>query len=189
MSIRPTSTRTIGPTPSPTAQAVTVRTCRTSVYGRLGPNWRNRSIGVGPLAFAWLRAAAREPAGDFRKHPGGGYDAVKELVVIRTDSTATVSIPRFEWPYVALLYDPTASPSGQHHRWWLMSDGERADTFRACRAGESPYGSGPTQYNGGFIVDGPRCVALDIQVENSPPKRVVASFGMGPVCPLESNRG
>ena len=165
-----------------------VRTCESAVYGQLAPNWMTRSVVVGPLAFAGLKNAARERARDFQRRPGG-YDAVKELVVIRTGSTATVSIPRFEWKYVAFLYDPAASPSGNRGRWWLISDGERAVTFRACRQGESPYGSGPTQYNGGFIVDGPRCVALDVRIGDQMPKRVVVSFGTGsPVCPLELER-
>ncbi len=79
----------------------------------------------------------------------------------------------------SLLYDPERfEPSGGYE----VSDGERAVTFKACPKGEALIGppTSPTQFPGGFIVAGPRCVPLEVWVgTDAARKQRVLSFGAG----------
>jgi hypothetical protein len=78
----------------------------------------------------------------------------------------------------SLLYNPKAfwQPRG-----YEVSHGELAVIFQACSEGEASLGPphGATQFNGGFIVAGSRCVALTAWIGNRAPRRIVLSFGAG----------
>jgi len=83
-----------------------------------------------------------------------------------------VTIPPSEQGHIALQYDPTVFDSRQ------LADGETTVTFRACAQGEGQW-PGPTQFNGGFLVDGPQCATLAVKVGNGSQKGIDVAFGRG----------
>jgi hypothetical protein len=171
----PAAPTTAAPAP-PGPPGAFVRTCEDSVYGDLGDGWRKRSVVVGPLAFVALRYAATQPAVDFRPR-GGRYQGLKVLVVVEVGATVTLVVPPAERRHLALLYDPAAWREDNHYR---IADGDPAVTFRSCPPGQTPLGASGTQFNGGFLVDGPRCATLEVATPAwKAPRRVTVSFGAG----------
>jgi hypothetical protein len=167
---------TVAPTrPSGPAGAF-VRTCESSVYGDLGDGWRKRSVVVGPLAFVALRYAATQPAVDFRRR-GGRYQGLKVLAVVKSGATVTLTVPAAERRHLSLLYDPAAWKEDNRYR---LADGGTAVTFRSCPPAQTPLGADGTQFNGGFLVAGPRCATLEVSTPRwRTPRRVTVSFGAG----------
>jgi hypothetical protein len=161
-----------------------VRTCETNVYGTLNPRrWRKHSIVAGPLAFWYAREYAEAPASFFRPARGSSdrYEGLKLLVLIRPDAVATVIVPESERHDVALLYNPAAWNDRNEYR---IEDGDSAVRFEACKKGETIGTGSPlnemTQFNGGFLVAGVRCVPLDVLVRGQPRAiHVTLSFGAG----------
>jgi hypothetical protein len=171
----PAAATTAAPAP-PGSPGAFVRTCQDSVYGDLGDGWRPRSVVVGPLALVALRDAATQPAVDFRPR-GGRYQGLKVLVVVEAGATVTLVVPPAERRHLALLYDPAAWREDNRYR---IADGDTAATFRSCPPGQAPVGDGDTQFNGGFLVAGPRCVTLEVSTPAwKAPRRVTVSFGAG----------
>ena len=154
-----------------------MRTCETSVYGDLGPSWRRTALAAGLIAFVGPASAGVAPADDFAA-VGGKYRSVKALAVVDQGAEVTVSVSAGDRAHAALLYDPSAfSDQGLYS----LADGRSAVTFQSCSKGESPYGvEGPTQFNGGLIVDGPRCLTLDVLASREPSLQLVVSLGAGP---------
>jgi len=145
------------------------------VYGDLGSGWRKDALAAGPIAFLGLGA----PAADLAPVEGK-YRGLKVLAVVDQGMEVTVSISPPDVGHVALLYDQSAF---RDDGLYALSDGDRAVTFQACAEGESPFkrfgvADGPTQFNGGFIVDGPRCVTLEVASSGSL-KQISISFGVG----------
>ena len=102
---------------------------------------------------------------------------MKTLAVVNRGAEVMVAVPPALRTHMALLYDPS---SFRDDGLYSLSDGEPSVTFHACGNGEgSP---GPTQFNGGLIVDGPRCVSLDITVAGRERRTVLVSLG-GRSCP------
>jgi hypothetical protein len=157
------------------------RRCDSGVYGDLGAGWRALGTVAGPLVFHLATASGpRVPAGAFQPADGGLLPR-KLLVVVDWGSAVTVSVPPGERRDVSLSYDP----AGWDEPAPDPGAGQQAVTFRACasRADEpfgttQPYDTG-TQFNGGLLVTGPRCVALDVRPDGRPPRRVVLSIGAG----------
>jgi hypothetical protein len=176
---RPAGTTTAPATPAtaaPGPPGAFVRTCQDSVYGDLGDGWRTRSVVVGPLAFVALRDAATQPASDFRRRDGR-YQGLKALAVVEAGAIVTVTVPAAERRHLALLYDPAAWREDNRYR---IADGDTAVTFRSCPPAQTPPGAGGTQFNGGFLVDGPRCATLEVSTPAwKAPWRVTVSFGAG----------
>ena len=182
----PVSTSSLPPaaisSPSPSSASSTssptnlVRTCESGVYGDLSRFWRRSGMRVGPLVFVGV-PRPHEDRSDFAPRHGG-YQSQKVLVLIEQGAVVTVVIPPSARKHVALLYDPAAFSDQPNLR---LSDGESAVTFMACPKGQAPVGPphGPTQFNGGLIVAGPRCVPVDVAVGEASPRRVVISFGAG----------
>jgi hypothetical protein len=99
------------------------------------------------------------------------------VAVVAQGQTVTVAIPASQRRHAALIYDPSKWTSDGLTR---LQDGDPAVTFQACKAGASPYGAAETQFNGGFLVVGPRCVDLAVWVNNaSQPQTIRVSFGAG----------
>jgi hypothetical protein len=172
------STRPSGRLASRSARPVGafVRTCESSVYGDLGDGWRKRSVVVGPLAFVALRYAATQPAVDFRRR-GGRYQGLKALAVVKAGATVTLTVPAAERRHLSLLYDPAAWKENNQYR---IADGDTAVTFRSCPPAQTPLGADGTQFNGGFLVAGPRCATLEVSTPRwRTPRRVAVSFGAG----------
>jgi hypothetical protein len=71
-----------------------------------------------------------------------------------------------ELRYAALLYNPAVWNDRNAYK---VEEGEVAVTFKACKKGERGPVGGPlnamSQFNGGFVVAGVRCVPLDVRVQ------------------------
>jgi hypothetical protein len=149
-----------------------VRACEDNVYGDLGKDWRRFSVVVGPIAFVGLPGVATRPRSEFAPD-ADGFKSVKALAVVDRGAEVTVAIPSAERAHLALVYDPTAFNTHQ------IAEGETSVTFRACAKGEGPW-RGPTQFNGGFIVDGPQCATIEVFDEHTGLlKHVNVAFGRG----------
>ena len=152
-------------------QRAFVRTCEMSVYGTLdAPAWRKHSVIAGPLVFYYADQYAEQPASVFAPIAGqsGYYSGQKLLVLVRRDAVATVVVPESQRRYAALLYNPADWNDRNAYR---IEDGESAVTFKACKKGETAPVGGPlnamTQFNGGLVVAGARCVPLEVLVRGS----------------------
>lgn len=167
------------PTDSPMAEPF-VRTCEESVYGDLGSDWRTDSLQAGPIAFVGLGSADGLSTEAF-EIVEGKFRSIKVLAVVDVGAEVTVSVPASDRPHAALLYDPSAF---REDGLYALSDGDPEVTFRSCAKGENPflrfgYPEGPTQFNGALIVDGPRCLRLDVTPAGEPPIAVVIPLGVG----------
>jgi hypothetical protein len=80
--------------------------------------------------------------------------------VVAGDGVVTVIVPLWERPYVSLLYNPNTSNQTD---WYRVEDGQAAVTFQGCPPNVIPWPEKETQFNGGFVVAGTRCVVLDVQ--------------------------
>jgi hypothetical protein len=84
-------------------------------------------------------------------------------------------VPPGERRHVALLYDRSA-----FNRPQTVANGERAVIFRACppsAGARSGDWAAATQFNGGIVVDSPRCVRLSVRVRGGPARLIAAPFG------------
>ena len=184
VSTTPESTTT-ATTPS---QRVFVRTCQASVSGTIDdPAWRKHSVFAGPLVFYSADQYAEQPASLFAPIDGNDrYAGQKLLVLLRRGAVATVDVPESERSHAALLYNADAWNDTNAYR---IQDGESAVTFKACKKRQTAAVGGPltamTQFNGGFVVAGARCLPLDVRVRGEDqiiPVKVKLSFGAGD-CP------
>jgi hypothetical protein len=162
-----------------------IRGCDSSVFGMLARGWRDDALVIGPLAFAYLPSFASPKSRHLFRAPGGRYRGQKVLAIVETGPDVTVRVPAWEQDRLSLLYGPAGSKLGRFN----VSEGESSVRFVPCNRGESPFGTSPilqreTQFNGGFIVAGAQCAALDISVGDGASQRVWVSFGMGRRCPL-----
>ncbi|MGH8985240.1 MAG: hypothetical protein ACRDY6_15360 [Acidimicrobiia bacterium] len=103
----------------------------------------------------------------------GRFVALKSPVIVAAGAAVTVTIPGSEWDAVALLFggdgDPVETlPSGQ--RLFRLEQGETSVLFEGCPDRVSPF-------TGYFLVDGPRCVRLDIELGGQT-ERIVVPFGV-----------
>jgi hypothetical protein len=161
-----------------------VRTCETRVFGTLDdPAWQKHTITAGPLSFYDADQYAPMGLANLDPIPGrsGYYSGQKLLLLVRPGVVATVVVPDSARPYAALLYNPA---DWNDRNQYKIKDGESAVTFKACKKGETAPAGGPakamTQFNGGFVVAGARCVPLEVHVrgeERSIP--VALRFGSG----------
>jgi hypothetical protein len=162
-----------GPPPAPSDAFV--RTCRSSVFGTLGHGWRQDSVNLGRIAFVGMERLATASAKTFD-------EPVKILAVVKAGTSVTVQVTASEAGAVSLFYDLSKFNPGS-----TVESGDSAVTFVPCKPGKSPFeefgASGhATQFNGGFIVSRPECVAVDVFVPNDVPRRRWVSFGAGPHC-------
>ncbi len=146
-----------------------VRTCESSVYGELSRQTvETNSVRAGPLYLIGLPGYAHARASEFRR-PNGRLNAVKVLAVARR--AATLSIAPADRPHASLIYDPHRFSAGRVER------GDYRVTFQVCHPPPDRYG---TQFNGGFLVDGVRCIALNVAWDGGAHhRRILASFGAG----------
>jgi hypothetical protein len=105
------------------------------------------------------------------------------LIVVEQGAVVSVAIATRMTGVASLLYDPEGFEQGGGS---AVSDGAPAVTFMACPKGKAAIGppNAATQFNGGFIVAGPRCVSVEVRVGNNPtPEHRVFSFGKGDCAP------
>jgi hypothetical protein len=147
-------------------------------------SYRGNIIRAGPLVLI-AREYATEPRSTFRAVPGRPrrYYPQKLLVVVRAGVTVTASVPASERRF-ALLY-------GRSHwnipysRGYRLADGERRVTFHACAPSTRSLVPGKrrrvgkwTEFNGGVLVAGARCVTVDVGTRHRAWKARL-SFGAG----------
>jgi hypothetical protein len=172
----PSSASSVVSTSTPSPTGLFVRTCEASVYGDLGRGWRKNAFVAGAIAFVGLPGAATAPRSDFAPLEDG-FRSVKALAVVNEGADVTISVSSEDQTHVSLLYDPASFKDLNSYQ---IADGETVVTFQSCSSGESPFGvRGPTQFNGGFIVDGPQCATLEVRAATGPAKRVDVAFGRG----------
>jgi hypothetical protein len=151
-----------------------VRDCRSAVYGDIGKNWRREALGAGPVAFVGAKAFARWSRSSLAPLRGttDRYQAQKVLAIVSSGATVIVTVPAAQRRSFALLYDPSQFNKNSYR----VSNGEWKVTFHACRWQQT--GGFTPGFNGGFIVAGPRCVALNVFVKGKPRSRLVLPLGL-----------
>jgi hypothetical protein len=152
------------------ARGVSVRGCASSVWGQLDPTPTPDDVVAGPLQFRGGRSYRSLTPAELRDSP-----TLKVLVLVEAGATVTVTIPERQRSHAALLYLPSKFDASR------VRDGDWQVTFRGCRAGERGLSAGRrhTQFNGGFVVDGPRCLSLEVRSAGGAPKRVALPFAVG----------
>jgi hypothetical protein len=93
----------------------------------------------------------------------------KILAVVAPDATVTVTVAGPARAYAALYYHGHEPPRS-------VRDGTAEQVFVGCPA--ASYADG-TQFNGGFVVQGRRCVPVDVKVGAEPAARAIFSLGAG----------
>jgi hypothetical protein len=156
-----------GPWRAPFRIRPVYRDCDDSVYGDLGDDWQRRSVRAGPF---WLVGVRGYGPQEFAAVPGrpSFYRTVKVLLLIDKAVTATIAVPPESRGLVGIQYD-SRSPfwNAQSMR---VRNGRYAMTFEGCSGSEIPH----TQFNGGFVVAGPRCARLEVAVKGRTASSLVA---------------
>ena len=145
-----------------------VRTCATSQFGDLGPDWQERAVVAGHVAFLGVSSYQRW-------RPGGpGAWPVKVLVVVDPNAAPTVTIAERSRGHAALGYNDV-----RHNGTGVTLDaGTQSVRFKACRAATSrePWNRG-TQFGGYFLVAGRRCVYIEVATQGKIIRRALR-FGV-----------
>ncbi len=163
---------------------------------------RRSSIVAHPLTFVYARQQSTQPAADLDStrqslrrliaDPSsrererrlarrtledtrpGSYGAATMRIRVRAGEQATVTVPAEHRADVSLIYTSRArdreDPGAQGA--YRADDGDPAVTFRACPDED-------TEFLGGFVVAGARCVPLRITEPGRPAQRRLLSFGAG----------
>lgn len=149
-------------TPSPTAAAGTVLAgCGAANPGAVGSGWQS-GLKAGPLYFT-PRAAAISARHSVRTRAGPPqlYAVVVVIAGLRPGSAVVVRPAPAAVPYLRFLFGPQDSLNPGTR--YTMRSGESGVTFVACAAGTG-FASGQTvtDYYGGFLVSGNRCVPIRV---------------------------
>jgi hypothetical protein len=148
---------------------VAVRDCDSSVYGEFGPGWERRTIWAGPLGL--VGATAGNAPRPIRGRPGY-FEPIKFVLVLENAEVATLRVATGHRSHVALLYARRGGLGD--YGYTRVVDGLAAVRFEACGPSEVRH----TQFNGGFVVDGPRCAELEVHVRGRPaPLQLRVPFG------------
>jgi hypothetical protein len=143
--------------------------CSTRSEADFGPAFSDpENLVVGPVAL--IGAADLTSPSQARR---GGQ---KYPLLVKAGHKVVLEVLPSARGFSALGYGPL--PQGEVG----LDDGHASVTFVACRRGQ-PSGStaeGPVTFWSGFVfVDGPRCVPLDVYVDDeSSPRRVTISLGV-----------
>jgi hypothetical protein len=179
--------------------------CPSGVSGGLPADYQRSSLLAGPLALYDATGYARYPARyiasirddlrrDLRSFEGRRltrrerlarartrsglrrasdhrYPAFESAATVAPGHRVTIAAAPPDRAHVGFLFDHRAFRHAVHG--YAVADGTAAVTLRGCTF---PY----TQYQGGFVVDGPRCVTLEAWVDGAAkPERRTVSFGAG----------
>jgi hypothetical protein len=132
------------------------------------------NVVVGPLA---LIGAAYTPPSTVREFGGNKFPAL-----VRAGHRVTIALARGAWPAAALGYGPL--PEGVE---LSPRDAHRVVTFIACRrgkpSGSAVDGEAVTFWSGFVLTRSPRCVPLEVWVDDEPsPRRTALPMGVR-ACP------
>jgi hypothetical protein len=156
------------PPASPNA-GVFIRSCESSVFGDLGPGWRKDAVLAGPVAFVGARGYEDDAERSFVARGPRMATAQKVLAVVVGDRPVIVSVQTRD---AALFYDPNKWGQSNHV---AFRRGDEVTRFEPC-IGDAQRS---TQFNGGFLVRRPTCVAVRVQIEGGRARVVSLSFGAG----------
>ena len=161
-------------TPAPERPRGVVEDCSSQSSTGFGDEYADPgNVVVGPLA---MLGAAHTPESTVREFGGE-----KILVLVRTGHRVTLALPAGTPRGASLGYGPL--PQGVELR---PRDGHRVVTFEACETAEASWskanGEPVTFWSGFVLVASPRCVPLDVWVdEETAPRRVSLPMGV-PEC-------
>jgi hypothetical protein len=133
-----------------------LRSCESAVRGDLGSSWRRNAAVSGPIALVGVAAYRNAPAKSFDPR-NGRYPSLKVLVVVERGVPITLMVSSFDRQPVRLLYDESVWRDDNRYR---LSDGDHSVTFEPCEDRRI------SQFNGSFLMRGPRCVGLEVWVED-----------------------
>jgi hypothetical protein len=134
---------------------------------------------AGPITFFGLRAAARQPASDYRDRGGGRYASFKTVTQVAANAVVTVAVAPGERD-LALNFEDARLPAVAR-----LSKLQQTVEFRACAPSQERFsGRGEvgaqTQFNGGFASAGAGCRTFDVFMgPGAEPIRVHVGFGTG----------
>jgi hypothetical protein len=148
-------------TPSPSAARGTVLSgCATANPGAVGNTWRS-GLKVGPLYFLPGNAAVSPRAGGSVGSKPHLYVVVLVIAGLKPGSTVVVRAAPAGRGDIRFLFGPADSMNAGTA--YTMSSGETGVTFVACPAGTGFAASQTvTDYYGGFLVRGYRCVPVEV---------------------------
>ncbi|MGH8945385.1 MAG: hypothetical protein ACRDVL_04490 [Acidimicrobiia bacterium] len=147
------------------------RTCGSNVAGTITPSPHDVQVGALLLPNAAEHALANPE--EFAP-VDGRYWGSKILAVVSEGARVLLVVPDHEKENASLVYkvrDPTL-PGGEPLR---ISDGERGVVLEGCPDHE-------TQYDGGLLVAGPRCLDLDTYFDGATQGDRI-TLGFGTQCP------
>jgi hypothetical protein len=136
-----------------------VRDCDSSIYGEFPEGWEQRTVWAGPLGL--VGATSGTPPRPMRGNPDY-FEPIKFVLVLENTHVATIRVAAGDRPHVALLYARRGGLG--EFRSARVVDGLPAVRFEACPPSEVLH----TQFNGGLVVDGPRCAELEVHVRGRP---------------------
>lgn len=165
----------------------------------LSPGWKATSVVSGPLTLAYIKEYVSQPVGAFEparqrlrriiagpatdrerrvaqrtlEHtPRGSYAVGEALVRVAAGDEATLSVAPGQRSSVTLIYSRRAR--NQERRGapgaYRVADGDPAVTFRACPSAD-------TDFLGGIVVAGARCVAMTVTSPGRRPALLRLRFG------------
>jgi hypothetical protein len=158
--------------PTPTAAPGTVLSgCGSAIIGQLGSHWRTGGREAGPLWFL---------SGGHSRGRLQVYVLITVITGVRPGAAVVVRVAPEGRPYLRFLFGP--QDSLQAGTPYTMGSGEAGVTFTACAAGSGLY----TDYYGGMLVAGQRCVPVDVWPPGTARPitvRLGACAGWGPYSP------
>jgi hypothetical protein len=168
-------------------------------------DWLNRSVVVGHVVFAGARAFAEQPKAAFwpiqrvlrmrirdkrssrREREGSkkllatveprSYGIAELHIAVQPHHRAIIAVPGRDARFVTLVYTRRARDHGGEHSFFRVQDGNSVLAFEGCPAGASDY-------QGGVVVAGPRCVPFLVYVDAAR-QPLIAPVGFGRPCPTK----
>lgn len=129
---------------------------------------------IGAVTFVGLAEAREIRPEELQTDAAGALTPLKFVTVVSgfARGPVRVSISSEDRAFSRLVYDPA-----QWQGRIRISDAADTVVFEVCEGKD-------TQYNGGFIVDGPRCITVHVIDEGSDQRAVEASVPFGlDTCP------
>lgn len=161
------------------AEDVFIRGCDSQVYGsdvNVNPGDR-----LGPLVLFLLSELAPQLDREFLAPSGDGELGIQKYVTqLEGDEAVWLSIAADDRAHASLIYDSARWGGNQDNRLPIEA-GDAVVRFDAC---DNP--SGHSQYNGGILVHGPRCITLEVWADGDakPLATVPVQFGQESDCAL-----
>lgn len=137
--------------------------CDRANPGAIGSTWHG-GLRAGPLYFTPKDAAISAPVSGRPGNEPQLYAVVVVLVGLKPGSTAVVRPAPAGRGQVRFLFGPADSLAPGTS--YTMQSGESGVTFEACPPGTGFADQQVTDYYGGFLIRGNRCVPIEVWAEN-----------------------